>query len=102
MSASGQPYIVDLAVQNVAMTVQPEVNTPESQMIGSLNDPNSLGSVQKDIMKLAGQAMADRRYDTAVPNAEGFCGQAQNNLILSLLATSLMVGLALALRRRRR
>ncbi len=100
MSASGQPYIVDLAVQNVAMTVQPEVNTPESQMIGSLNDPNSLGSVQKDVMKLAGQAMADRRYDTAVPRTEGFCDQ--RNLFLSMIAASLMVGLALTLRRRRR
>jgi LPXTG-motif cell wall-anchored protein len=100
MSASGQPYIVDLAVQNVAMTVQPEVNSPESQMRGSLNDPNSLGSVQKDVMKLAGQAMADRRYDTAVPTNEGF--RDQGNLLLSLVAASLMVGLALTLRRRRR
>ncbi len=101
MSASGQPYIVDLAVQNVKMVVQPEVNTPESQMIGSLNDPNSLGSVQRDLMRLTGQAMADRRYDPAVPAAEGFV-VSQQPLALSLIAASLMVGLALAVRSRRR
>ena len=105
MSASGEPYIVNLAVKDVKMIVQPEVNTPESQMRGSSNDPNSMGTLQKELTQLNGQAMADRRYDPAVPSPDGFCNykrqRQHHNLTLSLVAASLMVALALAMRRRR-
>lgn len=102
MSASGQPYIVNLAVKDVKMVIQPEVNTPESQMRGSSNDPNSIATLQKDLARLNGQAMADRRYDPAVPSPDGFSNyREKDSLILGLIAAALMVALALKVRRRR-
>lgn len=101
---SVSPYTVDLAVNNIQMVVQPEVNTAESQMLGAANDPNSVASLQRAMTKMQGQALADRRYDPAVPppKAEGFCSSSQQtNLTLSLVAATLMVGLATVVRLRK-
>jgi hypothetical protein len=103
MSATS-PYTVDLAVKNVQMVVQPEVNTPDSQIPGSFSDPNSAASLQRAMTSMLGQAQADRRYDVAVPQPkklDGFCDHNNTNLTLSLVAATLMVGLALIMRKRR-
>ena len=96
---SSASYKLDLRVQQAPTLVQPDVNTPESQMIGENADPNSTTNIGKRMKVLQAQAIADSIYDPAIPPpTESFADYSRQNMLLSLVAGALMVGLHMYLR----
>lgn len=79
--------------------VQPESNTPESQMPTEINDPNSTVNLSKVMLKMQAQAIADSKYDPAIPPpVENFANYGRQISGLSIVAAALLVGLHMYLR----
>jgi hypothetical protein len=77
------------ALTEVPKQVQPIINSPEAQMPGVQNDPNSVASIAKKAQVLQGQSITDSMYDPPLPppagtSASGFTnygpGVAHDNL----------------------
>lgn len=91
-------YKLDLRVQQVPTFVQPEINTPESQIRGDAADPNSATAISRQLSRLQGQAIADSKYDPAVPPAiESYADYAQP-MGLGIVAAALLIGLHMYIR----
>jgi hypothetical protein len=96
---ASEPYRPNLRVQKAPTFVQPEYNTPESQMPSEKGNPNSSTNLMTRLSILQSQAIADSIYDPAIPPPkEGFVNYGRQNLLLSLVAGALMVGLHIYLK----
>lgn len=91
-----------LGLQNIPKDVQPSLTSPESQMQAAAADPNSLAAITMRTQVIAAQAVADSEYDPPVPpprrNISGFQNYGQHWILVSILATLLIVMLALYIR----
>ena len=96
---SSEPYKLDLRVQQAQKLVQPDYTTPESQMKSEITDPNSPVNLDMRMKVMQAQAIADSIYDPAIPPAtENFENYSRQNILLSVVAGALMVGLHMYLR----
>ena len=88
-----------LGLQNIPKEVQPSITSPESQMQAAAADPNSLSAISIRTQVIAAQAVADSEYDPPVPpprrNISGFQNYAQHRILIIILATLLIVILAI-------
>ena len=99
--ASPVPQI-NMAQTNIPAYVQPSLTSPEMQVVGANSDPNSIGAVAEAAQVLQAQAVADSKYDPAVPSrpksTSGFANpQLPTYLILIVLV--LIVGLYFYIKR---
>ncbi len=59
------------ALTEVPKQVQPVINSPEAQMPGVQNDPNSIAAIAKKAQVLQGQSITDSMYDPPLPPPAG-------------------------------
>ncbi len=59
------------ALTEVPKQVQPVINSPEAQMPGVQNDPNSIAAIAKKAQVMQGQSITDSMYDPPLPPAGG-------------------------------
>lgn len=62
------------ALTEVPKQVQPVINSPEAQMPGIENDPNSIAAIAKKAQVLQGQSITDSMYDPPLPPPAGSSG----------------------------
>ncbi len=79
------------ALTEVPKQVQPVINSPEAQMPGVNNDPNSIAAIAKKAQVMQGQSITDSMYDPPLPPAgtSGFTnygpGIAHDNMLSRLI-----------------
>ncbi len=62
------------AVSSVPRQMQPELNSPELQMRGQLEDPNSIAAITRRSQVQQAQAVTDSEFDPPVPPARKVSG----------------------------
>ncbi len=62
------------AVSSVPRQLQPELNSPEMQMRGQLDDPNSVAALSRRAQVQQAQAVTDGEFDPPVPPARKVSG----------------------------
>ena len=104
MSATDRPKY-DFAVSKVPIYFQPLLTSAESQKVGAMEEPNSIGAISEKTQILSMQAIADSEFDAKVPAPRreakvlsGFSDAGQTRLALSAL---LMVGILAIVRLRK-
>jgi hypothetical protein len=91
-------YKLDLRVQQVPTFVQPQLNTPESQIREEASDPSSATAIALELTRLQGQAIADSKYDPAIPPpVEAYVDYARP-MGLGIIAAALLIGLHMYIR----
>ena len=55
------------AVSSVPRQVQPELNSPEMQMQGETNDPNSIAAISRRAQVQQAQSLTDSEFDPPLP-----------------------------------
>jgi hypothetical protein len=62
------------AVSSVPRQVQPELNSPEMQMRGEVEDPNSIAAISRRAQVQQAQTITDSEFDPPVPPARKVSG----------------------------
>ncbi len=63
------------ALSSVPREVQPELNSPEMQMRGEIDDPNSIAAISRRAQVQQAQSITDSEFDPPLPpprNVSGF------------------------------
>lgn len=55
------------ALSSVPREVQPELNSPEMQMRGEINDPNSIAAISRRAQVQQAQSVTDSEFDPPLP-----------------------------------
>jgi hypothetical protein len=92
--ATAQTMPAPVKEKDVPREVQPSATSPDSQMVSSQNDPNSISNLMKQTEVMNGQATANSLYDPPVPppSTDGFVNFIQSGLLSRLLIVLLLLG----------